>query len=254
MILLKEEAGRGDIVAWFFTDDAVSLNKITLTGEQAQHIIKSLRMKPGEEITVCDKNRVQHNGVISGIDNRSVEIDIIKSFPCENEPSVAVTLFPALTKGDKMDLVIQKAVELGAHNIVPVITERCISRPDKNAQIKKQQRWQKIATGAAQQSRRGIIPQVANVLTLKQAAEALDSYDKTIVFYEGGGKSTGELIEKKDKNIAVFIGSEGGFAPQEIELLEKAGARCATLGRRILRAETAPIAAMSILMYITGNF
>ena len=178
---------------------------------------------------------------------------VITETECRNEPTVEVTLFAALTKGDKMETVIQKAVELGVHAVVPVLTDRCISRPDAKAAVKKQQRYQKIASQAAMQSRRGIIPEIHELTDLKKAAEMLTDFDKSVLFYEGGGKPVREIITLSDKKIAVFTGSEGGFEESEVELLTNHGAVTATLGKRILRAETAPLAVLSIIMFHTGN-
>jgi len=160
-----------------------------------------------------------------------------------------------LPKGDKMEYIIQKSVELGVTKIVPVISARCISRPDEKSLNKKQIRWQKIAKEAAQQSRRGIIPTVEKAISFKQAVAELESENTgNIIFYECGGKSVKELLTDTPENINIFIGSEGGFEPQEVELIEQKGGHSATLGKRILRAETAPLAALSIIMFQTGNF
>ena len=174
--------------------------------------------------------------------------------PCENEPDVFVTLYQALPKGDKMDYIVQKCVELGVSRIVPVMSSRCVSRPDEKSLKKKIARWQKIALQAAMQSRRGIIPEVCQCVSLKQAAELTGENDKTVFFYELGGDSVKNILADKPKTIGMFIGSEGGFEESEAELVLSNGAVAATLGKRILRAETAPLAALSVIMYQTDNF
>lgn len=236
---------------WFFAENVGQTHLIT--GEDAVHITKSLRMSVGEVITLCDKNKIEHLCKIERISPEGVQVKVITESKCMNEPTVEVTLFAALTKGDKMETVIQKAVELGVHAVVPVLTDRCISRPDAKAAVKKQQRYQKIASQAAMQSRRGIIPEIHEFIDLKKAAEMLTDFDKSILFYEGGGKPVREMIVPSDKKIAVFTGSEGGFEESEVELLTNHGAVTATLGKRILRAETAPLAVLSIIMFHTGN-
>ena len=153
-----------------------------------------------------------------------------------------------------MDFIVQKCVELGVSRIVPVMTARCVSRPDEKSLKKKIARWQKIALQAAQQSRRGIIPEVCQCISLKQAAEQSAENDKNIFFYELGGESVKNILTEKPKTIGMFIGSEGGFEETEAELVLSHGATAATLGKRILRAETAPLAALSVIMYQTGNF
>lgn len=236
---------------WFFADNIGETHLIT--GEDAVHITKSLRMSVGECLTLCDSNRTEHLCRIERINNDGVFVRVISESECHNEPSVNVTLFAALTKGDKMETVIQKAVEIGVHSIVPVLTDRCVSRPDSKAAAKKVQRYQKIASQASMQSRRAIIPQVENITELKKVPEILKSFDKIILFYEGGGEPLRSIITQNDKNIAVFTGPEGGFEEREVNFLTDSGAVCATLGKRILRAETAPLVALSAIMFHTGN-
>jgi 16S rRNA (uracil1498-N3)-methyltransferase len=138
---------------------------------------------------------------------------------------------------------------------VPVVSARCISRPDEKSLKKKQLRWQKIAKEAAQQSRRGVIPAVENTLTFKQAVSQLETENaKNIIFYECGGESVKKLLDKPYEKINIFIGSEGGFEESEVQSIIEKGGHSATLGKRILRAETAPLAALSIIMFATGNF
>ena len=237
-------------MAWFFAQ-SVTLPLHMITGENARHISKSLRMKKGEELTVCDSEMIRHDGVIESIDSDSVCVRITESRPCENEPSAEVTLYQALSKGDKMEFIIQKAVELGASHIVPVLTARCVSRPDEKSMSKKLERWNKIALAAAMQSRRGRVPDVRPMMTLEKAAAEAGS--TAIVCYELGGEPLGELPQIKGGAISLFIGSEGGFEESEVALILKNGGSAATLGSRILRAETAPLAALSVIMYVTGN-
>lgn len=238
-------------MAWFFAESNFT-DRYNIQGEDAQHIRKSLRMKEGEELTLVSPDLTEHLCVIDTL-SEQIEVKEIFSKPCEQEPTVRVTLYQGLTKGDKMDFIIQKAVELGVTEIVPTLTERCISRPDEKSTNKKIARWQKIALGAAQQSRRGIIPEVKPLLTLKEAAEKSKADDVSIVFYEGGGEAVASFLKDTPATVSIFIGSEGGFEEREIELLKSAGTTNATLGKRILRAETAPLAALSAIMFFTGN-
>ena len=241
-------------MAWFFTDSAVSGDKYILTGENAKHISRVLRMRTGEELTLVTPDKIQCTSRISAIDSGSVTVEIIAKKPCENEPEVFVTLYQALPKSDKMDFIIQKCVELGVGRIVPVISARCVSKPDDKALAKKQERWQKIALQAAMQSRRGIIPQVGDCVPFQKAAELTRENEKSIIFYEMGGSPVREILKSTPKSIGIFIGSEGGFEQSEVDLIVNSGGTAATLGKRILRAETAPLAAMSVIMYQTGNF
>lgn len=239
-------------MAWFFTEK-ITDKHFEITGEDAKHIAKSLRMTKGEKLTLCTLDGKRHECEIKDFTSDSVIVDVLCSTVCEQEPSVKITLFMALTKGDKMDDIVQKSVELGVYKIVPVLTSRCISRPDQKQIAKKVQRWQKIAQNAACQSRRGIIPQVGDMLTLKQASTLLKDYDKSIVFYECGGEKICDIIDENVHTLAMFVGSEGGFEENEIEMLKENGAIPATLGKRILRAQTAPLAGITAVMYQTKN-
>lgn len=239
-------------MAWFFTEPFEGQYHI-ITGENAVHIEKSLRMKIGEALTLVDSDGMQYSCIIENFSGDGVEVRAEKKFRCENEPDVHITLYQALPKGDKMDFIIQKAVELGVSTIVPIISARCISRPDEKSAAKKLQRWNKIALQAAQQSRRGIIPEVMPVATFSEAADSLCVSDCNIIFYECGGERLGNIITGHFDRINIFIGSEGGFEKSEIEKIVSSGGTAATLGKRVLRAETAPLAALSIIMYITGN-
>lgn len=235
-----------------FFVDKVSGDTIEITGDDARHIKKSLRMKPGEQIVVCDGSETEHICRIESA-GETVLLKIDSSAPGKNEPGIKLRLFQALPKGDKLEYIIQKAVELGIYEIIPVLTSRCVSRPDKKSSAKKRERYQKIALEAAKQSGRGIIPQVRETVTLNEAFSMMSGCESKIVFYELGGERINDIIDPDCKSADILIGSEGGFSEQEIELCEKNGMKTATLGARILRCETAPVAAVSIIMNITGN-
>ena len=241
-------------MAWFFTEGEITSDNYIITGENSRHIAKSLRMKTGEELTLITPRGEQLSCVITAVNPDNVEVNVTSRKPCDNEPDVEITLYQALPKGDKMEYIVQKCVELGVTNIVPVISARCISRPDEKSLIKKQARWQKIAREAAQQSRRGIIPRIKPAVSFKQAAQLCSQNELNIIFYELSGDSVKKLIHNKPKSIGIFIGSEGGFEEAEVELIKQNGGKTATLGKRILRAETAPLAALSVILYETGNF
>ncbi len=223
-----------------------------IEGDDAKHIAKSLRMRVGEALTVCDTKGNDYNCTISAVLDERIELNIDGICKTNSEPSVEVTLFQCLTKGDKMDLIVRQAVETGVTFVVPTVSQNCVSRPDEKQLLKKQERWQRIADEAAGQSGRGILPKVKNAMTLTEVAKELSSFDKCYFFYELGGKAV-EQIEKDVKKIAVIIGPEGGFSLAEAEMLRNAGATVTTLGPRILRAETAPVAAVSLIMHNSGN-
>lgn len=249
LILTRKE--RNDLSALFFADKIEKVH--TLYGEDASHIARSLRMTVGEIVTFCTPDGMCHDCEITNISKSEVDFKVVNEYICESEPSIEVTLYQALTKSDKMDLIIQKSVELGVGRIVPVITDRCVSRPDAKSMDKKIERWQKIAKNAAMQSRRGKVPMVMPLLTLENAAKDASALEKAIVYYEKYGENTNSLITVDTKSLGIFVGSEGGFSEDDIRLLEDNGISCASLGKRILRTETAPLAALTIIMYITEN-
>lgn len=238
---------------WFFINSEIETDKYILDGENAKHL-KVLRVRKGEELTLVTPARVQCSCVVCEVSADFVSVEVKEKKPCANEPDVFVTLYQALPKGDKMDYIVQKCVELGVSKIVPMLSARCVSRPDEKSLKKKRERWQKIAYQAAMQSRRGIIPEVSECVSFKEAAEQSKQNEKTVFFYEMGGDSVKNILADKPKSIGMFIGSEGGFEEAEAQLVKSNGGVCATLGKRILRAETAPLAALSIIMYQTDNF
>lgn len=235
----------------FFTDAPAS-DYITVTGSDARHIGYSLRMKKGEEITFCHSG-TDYNCTIESITESEVLCRVVSTEPSRSEPSVQVTLYQAYPKQDKLELIIQKTTELGVTRIVPFISSRCIARPDEKSYRKKQERMQKIAEEAAKQSGRGIIPEIAPLMTMKQALEDMKNSELKLFCYENGGEKLSSIPVAEAGSIAVMIGSEGGFERAEAEAAEAAGATQIWLGERILRCETCPIAVTAILMNLTGN-
>ena len=240
-------------MAWFFANDLITTEYYSVTGEDAAHISRSLRMRVGEALTLCTPDGRRHECEITGISRDEVRVRILSSTVCEQEPDVKVSLYVALMKGDKLDDVIQKAVELGVYEVTPFLSARCISRPDEKSMTKKLARWQKIADNAASQSRRGVIPRVNPCIDLPDIPKAVAGADTAIVFYECGGEPLREIIAGGCRSVAMITGAEGGFEQEEIDLLSRSGVRVATLGKRILRAQTAPIAALCAAMLLTGN-
>ena len=236
----------------FFADN-INENDIVLDGENARHIGRSLRMRPHEEVTVCCGG-MDYDCEIRQITEDSVYLDLLEKHPCYAEPTVKVTLFQAVPKLDKLEYIIQKSTELGVSRIVPVLTRRCISRPNEKDFAKKLPRLAKIAEEAAKQSGRGIIPEISPIVSYKQCLEMMKNLDKNVILYEGeGGKPFGEVNVESIKTAGILIGSEGGFEASEVEEAVSAGAERIWLGKRILRCETAPISALTILMFLTKN-
>lgn len=235
-----------------FTEyDGIS-EKIYLNEEQSRHITKSLRMKKGDMLTVCTGDGNDYGCIIDDINKDGARLAVCYKQASDSEADIKVSLYQGVPKGDKFEDIIQKCTELGVYEIIPVLTKRCVSRPQEKQAEKKRQRYARIALEAAQQSGRGIVPEIKKMTELKTAISQCEAEIK-IVFYEGGGEPLSALIKKGAKSAAVFIGPEGGFEKEEVELLKQNGAVAATLGKRILRTQTAPVAALSAIMLLTGN-
>lgn len=229
---------------------------LTITGPEVNHIRNVMRLKPGEEISVSiggDGKEYRYGIESYTEDSVLCRLRFVKDK--EVELPVKVLLFQGLPKADKMDLIVQKAVELGAAEIIPVSMERCVVKLDAGKAAKKTARWQTIAESAASQSRRSIIPRVLAPMSMKEAVEyAKEQTEVRVIPYElqeddGSVKQYLESL-KEGQSVSIFIGPEGGFTPAEVELAKEAGIRPISLGRRILRTETAGLAILSWLIYI----
>lgn len=237
----------------FFLDFSPAVGEtVTLAGADARHIAGALRMTAGEAVTLCDGVGTDYACTVEAVQREAVTLRVNAAAPTRTEPSVRVTLYMGLPKSDKLEWVIQKAVELGVFSVVPVITGRSIVRLDAKDAAKKQERWQRIADEAAGQSGRGIRPAVCTPITWKQALSRLKE-ENTLLCYEGGGQPIGSLVTPTERTVSLVVGPEGGFDPAEVEAVTAQGGRIATLGPRILRCETAPLAALAVLMERSGN-
>lgn len=234
----------------FFVSKQQIANQITILDEDAKHIKTVLRAKPGEEMTVCDGEGTDYFCKINAVAEKEILLDILEKKLCQTEPAVKITLFQGLPKADKMDMIIQKCVELGIDSIVPVVTERTIVKLDKKEQ-KKIQRWQKIAESAAKQSGRGKIPCIQNVLSFSQAIEESKKLCSAVIPYEKElQRGIKEFVKTfSGDTLGLFIGPEGGFSLEEIQQAKKEGILPITLGKTILRTETAAIVATAILLH-----
>lgn len=238
----------------FFCDKAalnLAENHAIIEGDDAKHISKVLRMRIGDKVTINDKNGYDFDCEIEEI-GESVSLKIISGQENSTEPSVKITLFQCLPKGDKLDFIIQKAVELGVYRIIPVQSSFCVARADSESFGKKLSRLNKIAFEAAKQCGRGIIPQVFNIISFRDAVQ-MSKNIPSIIFYEGGGERVSTLISQEEKEVNIFVGSEGGFSKEEIELAVENNIHMATLGKLILRCETAPIVGVTIVLNHTQN-
>lgn len=238
---------------FFIPSENISENRIIINGSDVNHIKNVLRYKKGNKIEVSDSSGNVYSCEIEVIGDTVIELSVLEKKTSESELSVKITLFQGMPKGDKMDMIVQKTVELGVAEIVPVNMERTIVKLDKKKAEARTERWNKISESAAKQSGRGIIPKVYIPVSFKEALKMCSGMDMTILPYENadGMSKSAELIKKaaEQKKVAVFIGPEGGFSSEEVEEAEAQGAKIVTLGRRILRTETAGLTVLSLLMF-----
>ncbi len=238
----------------FFIDSAaVGGNKVKITGKDFNHIAHVLRMKEGEELSVSESGTVtEYRCKIAAFEEDAVILDVLSTYENDTELPAKITLFQGLPKADKMELIIQKAVELGVTDIVPVEMARSVVKLDDKKGAAKTARWQGIAEAAAKQSKRGIIPNVGTPISYKEALKLAADYDELWVPYENaeGFSYTKKLISEfaAGESVAIIIGPEGGFEPSEIENAKDAGGKIISLGKRILRTETAGLVILSLIM------
>lgn len=240
---------------FFVNSGQVSDGVLSVEGEDVNHIRNVLRLRPGDDFEAADEGGRVYTCRISSVTEREVLSEVLFSELSGAELGNSVTLYMGLPKFDKMELVIQKAVELGASRIVPVRTRRTVVKLDEKKADAKAGRWQLIAEAAAKQSKRAAVPEVAKVTDFRAAMGEAEKAGGTILFpYEcaEGMGYTKEVLSGigEGEPVAVFIGPEGGFDPGEVAFAREKGAKVITLGRRILRTETAAITALGILMYV----
>ena len=240
---------------FFVSTEEMQPDFMVLTGENAAHA-KVLRLHNGEEVMVCDGNGKEAVCVISDVSPDRISLVVKHIQSCASEAAVRASIYLSFPKADKLEHVIQKSTELGAFEIVVFPTARCVSRPDEKSLRKKLERWQKIAVSAAEQSGRGYIPEVIALPSYNDALKRAALAEKKILFYENEENLNLHNVLQTDDflTISLMTGPEGGFEPFEIEKARDAGIQICTLGRRILRCETAPLCALSAVMYHTGEF
>ncbi len=242
---------------FFVPKENILENKIIINNDDVLHIKKVLRASVGDELTLCDGKGINYFTKISNIEDRQILCDILSSEKSNTEANIEVTIFQGIPKASKMDYIIQKTTELGVVNIVPCEMSRCVSKIENSKDAKKKvDRWQKIAEEAAKQSGRGIIPTVSEPVSFKNAVSMMNSYDLVFAPYEceEQKKLKDILNSKKDiKTVAFMIGPEGGFDLNEIKILSESDIPTVTLGKRILRTETAGEAVLAMVMYELGD-
>ncbi|EOD00804.1 16S rRNA (uracil(1498)-N(3))-methyltransferase [Caldisalinibacter kiritimatiensis] len=241
----------------FFVDkENIKENKVFIVGEDVKHITKVLRLGVDDTVVLCDKEKNDFTAKISRIEKDYIECEVLKKTKSNSEPPVEIVLYQGLPKSAKMDLIIQKCVELGVTKIVPVLTTRTVVKiKNTNKEQKKISRWQKISEQAAKQSRRGIIPEIGNVMTFEEMISNIKNDEFSLVPYEDENRIGLKDILKKynGKRVNIVIGPEGGFDESEVNKLKKIGAHIVSLGPRILRTETAGFTTIAVIMYELGD-
>lgn len=245
---------------FFVSEEQLKNDTITIKGQDVNHIKNVLRKKENDRITICNSSSEQdYLCEISNIEDDQIICKIMDKIDNNVESNIKVTIFQGLPKADKMELVIQKSVELGVYDITPVEMKRCVVKLDGKDKIKKIERWQKIAEVAAKQSGRDIVPEICSVKNVKEISNDFSKFDLVILCYENEKNIflkdvLKELAERnlnsvQELKIAVIIGPEGGIDISEVEYMEQNGAKVVSLGNRILRTETVGLSLLSIIMY-----
>ena len=238
---------------FFVTPSQVDGTFIYIEGSDVNHMKNVLRMRVGESVTVSDGNNRKYVCRVDGYEEGRVRLCICEEEEQDTELASRIYLFQGLPKQEKMELIVQKCVELGIYQIVPVAMKRCVVKLDAKKAAKKVERWNAIAESAAKQAGRGVIPEVLPVMSYREALAMAKELDVVLLPYElaEGMAETKRLIQsiRPGQSVGIFIGPEGGFEKEEVELAEAEGARAISLGKRILRTETAGLAILSVLMF-----
>jgi 16S rRNA (uracil1498-N3)-methyltransferase len=237
-----------------FFVERVEGDRVLLGKDDSHHLLRVMRAEPGEPFAVL-AGGMQYECRLTGVAGGLAEGEVLSGRPAAGEPPVRVTLFQGLAKGDKLEAVIQHGTEVGITEFVPVATSRSVVKLEPKKAADRVERWQRIAREAAEQSRRGAVPRVAPVVSWKEAVAGCGQFDLAVVPWEEGGEPLREALASRPgaRTVAVFIGPEGGLSPEEVELARKQGARAVTLGPRILRTETAGLAAAVAILYALGD-
>lgn len=245
---------------FFVKTEQIRENEITIIGEDVKHIKNVLRKQIGDNIEVCNQETGStYKCEITEIKEQEIKNNILEEI-ASKEDKIKVDIYQGLPKADKMELIIQKSIELGANAIIPVEMKRCVVKLDSKTESKKIERWQKIAESAAKQSGRSTVPEIRRIVKIEDIAKLKDEYDSIIVCYENEKENyiKKELLRLKELNkkeirIAIVIGPEGGLEERDVEYLKQNGAVIVTLGNRILRTETVALNLLSIIMYELEN-
>ncbi|RHG62915.1 16S rRNA (uracil(1498)-N(3))-methyltransferase [Coprococcus comes] len=238
---------------FFVTPQQISGDKIRIEGGDVNHMKNVLRMKLHEKAEISDGESRTYLCEVEAYEEDVAVLHILEEMEADTEPASKLYLFQGLPKSDKMELIVQKAVELGVYQVIPVAMKRSVVRLDDKKASKKADRWNSIAESAAKQAGRSRIPEVTMPLSYNEALKMAEELDVTLLPYElaGGMEVTREVIRqiKSGQSVGIFIGPEGGFEPEEVDAAVSMGAKVITLGKRILRTETAGLATLAVLMF-----
>lgn len=239
---------------FFVSPDELRGGFLALSGENAAHA-RVLRLKCGDAVTVCDAAGTDYACTVSDVSSGQISLVVHSHEPSAAEPALQCSVYMAYAKSDKLEHVIQKATELGATEIVAFPSERCVARPDGASLAKKRERWQKIAASAAEQSGRGRIPQVVTVDSFRQAVERACQCELALFPYENEQQLSlrTALSGQTFRSVSVMTGPEGGFSAAEVAFARESGMQICTLGPRILRCETAPLCALTAILFAAGE-
>ncbi len=241
---------------FFMAGTNIKGSRAIILGQDAEHI-QVLRLKPGEDLVICDGRGKDYRCRLVRSDKEEAEAEIVEVTPCRAEPTVEVTVFAGLSKGERADVTVQKCVEAGADSVVFFNCERCVARPDAKGLKNRRERWQRIAQAAAQQAGRGIIPVVGYMDDYVEMLNAAMRRDARLFMYEAGEDRVPLRQALEDagefRSCSVITGPEGGFTAAEAKMARACGFTLCSMGERILRCETAPLVALSAIMYHSGN-
>ncbi len=238
---------------FYVPNPSIKNDILKIEGPEVRHIIKTLRLKPGDWITVFDGLANDYEGVIIEEKKGSVSINIKNILPSPKEPPIDITLAQSLLKGEKMDYLIQKAVELGVKEIIPFISSRTIPDYDRSKSQKRQIRWEKIAKEASKQCGRGVIPKISPIKSYSEVLDLSSPSSFNILLWEKNGIKLKDILKEKRDKIFFIVGPEGGISPDEVEQAKTKGFIPVSLGKRILRSETASLCFISIIQYEWGD-
>lgn len=238
---------------FFFEDEQISDGRFSVAGEKFNHIVRSLRMTPGERAVFCDGEHWDYECELLSADAGKACFKVINKYENKTEPGLRITVFQCLPKGEKMEEMVKRCVQFGVYRIIPVLSRRCVSRPDGKSAAKRIDRLNKVSRSSAMQSMRGIVPKVESIIDFKDAIEQMKGFSNSFICYENEEQRVFDIPPNESCEAAFMVGPEGGFDEAEIEYANANKIPCVTLGRRILRTEDAAAFLIPILLYNTGN-